>query len=154
TAVELSWSPPGGVSGLFFDFEGDDGDWEPTDDWDYTDDYDVSNFVATESEHNTVRPPTAYSGTGMWGTNMYTNYSHSASFSYLSNAFDISPLSDDTMRFISWEYVFGDWDYCQVSANGTVVWGPSWDSANPLGQERIIDLSAYDGMSEVTISFE
>jgi len=66
TAVELSWSPPGGGSGLFFDFEGDDGDWEPTGDWDYTDDYDVSNFVATESEDNTVPPPTAYSGTGMW----------------------------------------------------------------------------------------
>ena len=34
-----------------------------------------------------------------------------------------------------------------------MIWGPSWDSTAPVWQERIVDLSAYDGMAEVEIVF-
>ncbi|MFW5627607.1 MAG: carboxypeptidase regulatory-like domain-containing protein, partial [Candidatus Cloacimonadaceae bacterium] len=161
TAVNLTWSPPGGTgSGLFFDFEFDDGGWEPSgslagaSDWEYTDNYDVADFVIIEYHDDTIPPPSAYSGTGMWGTLINTNHSNSNSFHYLSKTFDFSNLTDATLRFMSFENVYGDWDYCQISVNGTLVWGPSWEFIDTQWLERIIDLSAYDGMDEVTIRFE
>jgi len=64
TAVDLVWSPPGTGSDMFFDFEDDDGDWEPSADWDavgdweYTDDYNVANFNYVYTGNNvTLRLP-------------------------------------------------------------------------------------------------
>ncbi|NLO44878.1 MAG: choice-of-anchor D domain-containing protein, partial [Candidatus Cloacimonetes bacterium] len=162
TAVELTWSPPGGTGGhaMYFDFENNDGGWEPSgslagaSDWEYTDNYNVANFVIVEYETDTIPPPSAYSGTGMWGTIINSNHSNSNSFHYLSKTFDFSGLSDATLRFMSFENVYGDWDYCQVSVNGTLVWGPIWNDINTTWVERIVDISAWDGMENVTIRFE
>ncbi|MCB5234303.1 MAG: carboxypeptidase regulatory-like domain-containing protein, partial [Candidatus Cloacimonetes bacterium] len=162
TAVNLIWSPPGGTGGhaMYFDFENDDGDWIPTaswdavGDWEYTDEYDIANWNPVYTGTNVIPPPNAYSGTGMWGTKINTNYTNSGGFNYLSKTFDFSGLTDATLRFRSWENVFGDFDYCQVSINGTLVWGPSYDYTGTQWRERVVDLSAYDGVSEVTVRFE
>ncbi|HPI26762.1 MAG TPA: hypothetical protein PLO57_09910, partial [Candidatus Cloacimonadota bacterium] len=91
----------------------------------------------------------------MWGTRINTNYTNSGGFNYLTKTFNFGGLSNAQMKFWSWENLFGDWDYAQVSVNGTLVWGPSWDySGGTQWRERIIDLSAYDGMSEVVVRFE
>ncbi|MBW6516667.1 MAG: carboxypeptidase regulatory-like domain-containing protein, partial [Candidatus Cloacimonetes bacterium] len=159
TYVDLEWTSPSGINYLFFDFEMDDGDWIPTatwgttdGDWEWTNTYDVTNFVAVESPTSTFPPTTAHSGTGLWGTVIYSNHTNSGGFSYLTQTFDFSAFNDAELRFWSWNNSFGNWDYGQVSVNGTIVWGPDYNV--PSWQEIVIDLSAYDGMSEVTIRFE
>ncbi|MCB5272237.1 MAG: carboxypeptidase regulatory-like domain-containing protein, partial [Candidatus Cloacimonetes bacterium] len=162
TAVNLIWGSPGTPGNYyFFDFEFDDGDWEPssdwgdlTGDWEYSDSYDIANWAPTYTGVNSNPPPTAHSGTGMWGTKINTNYTNSGGSNYLTKTLDFSGFSDTQLKFWSWENLFGDWDYAQVSINGTLVWGPSWDYQGTIWQERIIDLSAYDGMSDVVVQFE
>ncbi|MDY0128496.1 MAG: carboxypeptidase regulatory-like domain-containing protein, partial [Candidatus Cloacimonadaceae bacterium] len=162
TAVNLIWGSPGTPGNYhFFDFENDNGGWvpssdwtDPLGDWEYTDAYDITNWNPSYTAGNVTPPGTAHSGTGMWGTKINTNYTNSGGYSYLTQTLDFSGFSETQMKFWSWENLFGDWDYAQVSINGTLVWGPSWDYTGTIWQERIIDLSAYDGMSDVVVRFE
>lgn len=162
TAVNITWRAPGQPgTGLIFDFEGTDGGWEassnwtePLGDWEHTSAYDVANWAPTYTGTSIVPPPLAHSGTGMWGTKINTNYTNSGGFNYLTKTFNFGGLTNTHMRFWSWENVFGNFDYAQVSVNGTLVWGPSWDYSGTQWQERIIDLSAYDGLPEVEIQFQ
>jgi len=160
TQVTLTWLPPGstGTGAGLEDFEIDDGGWVPSSNWtnpigdfEWTNTYDVANFVNTDSG---TPPPTAHSGTGMWGTKMNTNYTNSGGFNYLTKTFNLSMVTNAQLSFWSWESVFGNFDYCQVSVNGTLVWGPSWDYTGTQWRQRVIDLSAYSGMAEVTIQFQ
>ncbi|MDI3503371.1 MAG: large repetitive protein, partial [Candidatus Cloacimonadota bacterium] len=161
TAVDLIWSPPGTPGNFyFFDFESGDGDWIPSatwnavGDWEYTSDYDVAEWDPVNEGGNINPPPNAYSGTGMWGTVINSNYTNSAGSNYLTQTFDLSGFENTEMRFWSWENVFGNFDYCQILVNGTLVWGPSWEYTGTTWLERTIDLSAYDGMSDVEITLE
>jgi len=162
TAVTLTWHPPGSSSsGPVDEFELSNGDWVPSSSWteplgdfEWTNEYDIVNWAPTYTGTNVVPPPTAHSGTGMWGTKINTNYTNSGGFNYLSKTFNLAGIANPQIRFWSWENVFGNFDYCQVSINGTLVWGPSWDYSGTQWRERIIDLSAYAGMAEVVIRFE
>ncbi|MCB5270490.1 MAG: carboxypeptidase regulatory-like domain-containing protein [Candidatus Cloacimonetes bacterium] len=162
TAVVLTWdSPDTPVNGYFFDFEYNDGDWEPgsdwanpAGDWEYTDSYNVAQWNPSYAGSYVMPPNAATSGTGMWGTSINTNYTNSNGFSYLSKTLDLSGFGNTQMSFWSWENISGPRDYAQISVNGTLVWGPSWDYIDTAWQERIIDLSAYDGMHNVEVRFE
>ena len=161
TSVNLVWSPPSdGVGAVYYDFEYDDAGWIASSsfggvgDWEYSNSYNVANFVYNYEGALVAPPPTAYSGTGMWGTKIHTNYNNTDGYSFLSKTFDLSGLSNTVLRFMSWENVFGGNDFCQITVNGNSAWGPSWDYANTQWRERIVDLSAYDGMDEVTVRFE
>jgi len=162
TAIDLIWTSPGSVANFhFFDFELDDGNWvpgsnwtDPLGDWEYTDSYDVSQWSPPYHAPNVNPPNTAHSGTGMWGTIIYSNPNYSSGFSYLTQTFDFSSIENAQLSFWSWENLYGPWNYAQVSINGIRVWGPSWDYAGTTWQERIIDLSAYDGMGGVELRFE
>jgi hypothetical protein len=144
----------------FFDFEGDDGGWEatatwdPVGDWEYTPNYDIGDYDDSQSTYDQDPPNAAISGTGLWGTKVFEAYSNSGGESFLSQTFDFSGFSAPEMRFWSWEDVFGSFDYGQVTVNGDLVWGPSWDYSDISWEERVIDLSAYAGMSDVEIVFE
>ena len=89
----------------------------------------------------------------MWGTKMLTNYSNSGAFSYLTQTLNLSGLTNPQLSFWSWENTFGEFDYCQVAVNGTVVWGPSWDDSSTQWRQRVINLSAYENQS-VIIQFQ
>ncbi len=162
TAVTLTWHPPGSsVSGPVEDFELSNGDWvassswtDPVGDFEWSNTYDVANWAPTYTGTNVVPPPNAYSGTGMWGTKINTNYTNSGGFNYLSKTFNLAGIANPQLRFWSWENVFGNFDYAQVSINGTVLWGPSWDYSATQWRERIVDLTPYAGMAEVVIRFE
>jgi hypothetical protein len=159
TQVDLIWNSPLSIDYYFSDFETDDGDWEataswdPVGDWEWTNTYNVNNWTNTGSAAATP-PPNAVSGTGLWGTVINTNHTNSGGFSYLSQTFDFSGFSDNMMTFWSWNDSFGNFDYGQVSVNGNIVWGPAWNYTNTAWEEVVIDLSAYDGMSNVEIRFE
>jgi len=151
----LIWQAAGVPDYYFADFEDDDGGWIGSGygDWEWSDAYDVNSFVYDNTGADVTAPTAAYSGTGMWATKMLTNHSNSGAFSYLSQTIDLSPFDNPRLSFWSWENVFGSYDYCQVAINGTLIWGPSWDYTGTTWQQRVIDLSAYDGQT-VEIQFQ
>ncbi|MDZ4122068.1 MAG: carboxypeptidase regulatory-like domain-containing protein, partial [Candidatus Cloacimonadaceae bacterium] len=162
TSVTLTWRPPGSAGGFYFsDFDSDNGGWVPSSnwtnplgDWEWTASYDASQFVATESPTSCFPPTAAYSGTGLWGTKLYTNYTNAGGFSYLTQTFDFTGLDNPVLRFWNWNNSFGNFDYGQVAVNGTVIWGPNWHTAPYSWQEVVIPLGAYGGMSNVSIQFQ
>lgn len=159
-AVELVWEEAGPPEFYFSDFEVDNGGWVPSSnwanplgDWEWTDSYNVANYVVGGYPASEVPPPTAYSGDGLWGTIINAPYTNSGGFSYLTQTLDFSGYTDSSLKFWSWNNLYGSFDYGQIRVNGTLVWGPSL-SVNNSWQEVVIDLSAYDGLAEVTIQFE
>jgi hypothetical protein len=143
------------VSADFYDFEADNGgwiptaDWDPVGDWEWTDSYDVSNYVGAHTP-----PPTAYSGDGLWGTIIYDDYTNAGGTSYLSQTFDWSSVApgDATLTFYQWVDLFGSWDYGEVFVNGVSEYYV--DTYNPTAWQYVsLDLSAYAGLSSVTIEF-
>jgi len=159
TQVLLTWNSPTPAP-PYDDFEMDNGGWVPTStwdpigDWEWTGDYNVANWAPTYTGTNVVPPPNAYSGTGMWGTKINTNYTNSGGDNNLTKTFNLAGVNNAEIRFWSWENTFGNWDYCQVRVNGNLVWGPSWMYQNTVWTERVIDISAYDGMANVEIQFQ
>ena len=99
----------------FFDFEADDGGWIPSGimDWEWTNTYDSSLYVQGGYPPN-VPPPTATSGTGLWGTKLYSEYSNSGSDALLTQSFDLSAFTGSTLSFACWSDINGNWDYLKV----------------------------------------
>ena len=159
TQVSLIWNTPI-PNPPFDDFEQNDGGWIPTaswspvGDWEWTDSYDIANWSPEYTGTSVIPPQTAYSGTGMWGTKINTNYTNSGGSNYLSKTFNFAGIQNPEIRWWSWENVFGDFDYCQLKVNGSIVWGPSWEYTNTQWQERVVNLNAYAGNSNVEIQFE
>jgi hypothetical protein len=143
------------VSAVFFDFEANDGgwvptaDWDPVGDWEWTNTYNVANYIGSHTP-----PPSAYSGTGLWGTIIYDDYTNAGGTSYLSQTFDWSSVSPTNARLTFWEWVdvFGNFDYCNVFVNGVSEYYV--DTYSPTAWHYVdLDLSAYAGLSSVTIEF-
>ena len=159
TEVSLIWNTPT-IAPPYDDFEQNDGGWVPTaswdpvGDWEWTNSYDVDNFVDSYGATTVIPPPTAYSGTGMWGTKIYTNYTNAGGTNMLTKNFNLNGILNPEIRWQSWENVFGSFDYCQLRVNDTIVWGPSWDYTNTQWQERVVSLANYAGQTNVVITFE
>ncbi|MDD4308746.1 MAG: carboxypeptidase regulatory-like domain-containing protein [Candidatus Cloacimonetes bacterium] len=162
TQVTLTWRPPGSTGGGGVqDFEGDDGGWVPSSnwtnplgDWQWTNTYNVAGYVVGGYPTSEFPPLLAHSGTGLWGTILYAPYTNSGGFNYLTKTFNFSGITNPQLKFWSWNNSFGNFDYGQVSVNGTIVWGPAWDT-NPIEWEEItIDLSAFANQGEVIIQFQ
>ena len=153
--AQLIWEPAAEPGYYFSDFEDDNGGWVGSGygDWEWTNTYNVANFVDSYGSSSVIPPPTAYSGTGMWGTIINTNHSNSGTFSYLTQTIDLGGFDSPVLVFQSWENLFGSFDYAQVAVNGTLIWGPSWDSSGTQWRERVISLAAYADQ-EVVIQFQ
>ncbi len=160
TQVSVVWSAPG-AGGPGQDFEQNDGGWIPSSNWtnplgdfQWTNTYNAANYVVGGYPASEFPPPTAHSGTGLWGTVIYGPYSNAGGFSYLTKELSFSGISNPQMRFWSWNNSFGNWDYGQVAVNGNIVWGPAWDTNPVEWEEVIIDLSAYANLANVTVQFQ
>ncbi|RLF31972.1 MAG: hypothetical protein DRN07_06055, partial [Thermoplasmata archaeon] len=147
-------APVGGGGSIYSsDFDSNDGgwtataDWDPVGDWEWTNSYDVSNYVGSYTP-----PPSAHSGSGLWGTVLYADYTNAGGTSYLNKTFDLTGVSDAKLSFWSWSDIFGPYDYGRVLVNGDELL--RIHDYNPTDWEYYeVDLSAYDGMSNVEISF-
>jgi len=135
------------------DFETTDGGWVPTADWDpvgdwgWSNTYDVGNYTGSHTP-----PDEAHSGTGLWATVVNGDYTNAGGTSYLTKIFDFSSITDAYLRFWSWSDIFGSFDYGQVVVNGDILL--TVDTYNPTSWDYFdLDLSAYDGMSDVQICF-
>ncbi len=156
--ARLNWEAAAPPDYFFFDFEADDGGWVPSSnwsnplgDWEWTNTYNVANYVVGGYPTSEVPPPTAHSGLGLWGTKIYAPYTNSGGFSYLSQTFDFSGFTNTQLRFWRWNNLFGNFDYWRVYVNGTQVFHE--DVIGNAWMERVINLSAYDGMSNVVVQF-
>ena len=129
------------------DFEADDGGWVASADWDPVGDWEwgVPTFVDG--------PDSAYSGEKCWGTVLDGLYTNAGGRSFLRQTFDFSGWTDMELSFWQWKDVFGSFDYTEILVNGDVVFGEN-DSAVHPWEQKTVDLSAYDGLSSVEISFE
>lgn len=162
TAVTVTWRAPGATGGFYnSDFESDNGGWVPSSnwtnpqgDWQWTDSYNVANYVVGGYPASEVPPTAAHSGTGLWGTIINAPYTNSGGFSYLTQSFNFSGLTNPVLRFWNWNNSFGNFDYGQIAVNGNIVWGPQWDTAPFNWEEVVIDLTAYAGLPEVSIQFQ
>ncbi len=151
--AELNWDPAEEPDYFFWDFEEDDGGWESGGygDWEWGNTYPSGGtFNWTESPDSCVPPTAAHSGTGLWGTKLYTNYSNAGAWSYLTKTVDLAGFDNPQLRFWKWNNMFGDFDYWQVQVNGTMVLEEK--VLSNAWVEKVVDLSAYADQ-EVTIRF-
>ncbi|MBP7309720.1 MAG: carboxypeptidase regulatory-like domain-containing protein, partial [Candidatus Cloacimonetes bacterium] len=159
TQVSLIWNTPVPEPPMD-DFEDDNGGWVPTSnwtdplgDWQWTDSYTLDGYVDIDT-YVDAPPATAHSGTGLWGTKVAGGYSNCAGWSYLRKTYDLSGVNNPVLSF--WHYMDGynTWDYGLIKVNGNTVWGDAAAAEFMPWQELTISLSAYQGMSNVELSFE
>jgi hypothetical protein len=153
--AQLVWDPAAEPDYMLFDFEADNGGWVGSGygDWQWTNAYTLTGYVDGDTYVDT--PPTApHSGTGLWGTKVLGSYSNAAAWSYLRKTVDLSGFTNPVLSI--WHYMNGynTWDYGLIKVNGTTVWGSSALAVFMPWQQLTVDLSAYQGMSNVEISFE
>ncbi|MBN1136126.1 MAG: hypothetical protein JXM73_06055, partial [Anaerolineae bacterium] len=113
-----------------------------------------------------VQPPTAYSGTDMWGTVLNTCYSDLGNNanscanvnpnddSILSITLDLTYATGNVeLSWWEWYDLFGSFDWAEVRANGDVVWQNCESHVAPTAwEQQTVDLTAYAG-GPVTIEF-
>lgn len=152
--ADLTWEPAGEPDYYLFDFEADNGGWVPSSnwsnplgDWEWANTYPAGGtFNWTDSATSCVPPTAAHSGNGLWGTKLYTNYSMSGGWSYLTREINLAGFANPQLRFWRWNNLYYTYDYyyVQVSTDGT-----NWTnvlSETALGNawaEKVVDLSTY-----------
>ena len=160
TQVDLIWHSPVPAP-PYDDFELNDGGWvpssnwsDPLGDWEWTNTYDVNNYDPSGSTSSQIPPPTAYSGTGLWGTVIYGPYSNCSGWSYLKKTFNLSGVSNPVLNL--WHYMdgFNTWDYGLIKVNGNTVWGSSAAAVFMPWQEITVSLANYANQANVEVSFE
>ena len=153
--ARLLWEPAAAPDYYFTDFETDNGGWVGSGygDWEYTNAYTLTGYSDPDTYVDT--PPTsAYSGDGLWGTKVLGSYSGSGAWSYLRQTFDLTGYDSPVLKL--WHYMDGynTYDYGLIKVNGTTVWGSSSAAVFMPWQQITVDLSAYEGLTSVEISFE
>lgn len=139
----------------FSDFETDGGGWVATATWDDRGDWEWTNtYDGTQYQGGSAAPLNAYSGTGLWGTVLYDDYTNSGGETFLSQTFDFTGYTGVEMNWMTWNNAFYSWDTTKVYVNGDMVWDYGYYNDAPTWEMASIDLSAYDGMGSVEIVFE
>jgi hypothetical protein len=159
----LSWAQGGEVF-FFSNFEGSNGGLYSTRDWEW------GNYAwnGTGDCTTEIAPPSAHSGTGMWGTILngcYNGLGNNQGYSdcnntgpgddsVLSFTVDLRDTSSAYLSWWEWYDLFSVWDWAEVYVNGEVVFQhcePSY--VIPTAWERqVVDISSYTGAT-VTIEF-
>jgi len=149
----------------FSDFESDNGSMEGTLDW-------VWGEYAWDGtgcySGNATPPPSAYSGSHMWGTSLNTCYQNRGNNDGYDTCNNTNPADDSILSFTvdltgagavelswwEWYDVFMEWDWGEVYVNGEVVFqhcGHNYVQPTAWVQQTV-DLSPYAG-APVTIEF-
>jgi len=127
-----------------YDFEGNDGGFTPTLDWEW------GTYSWTGGEPQCVPPPSAHSGTNMWGTVLNTNYNNLSANNTLTFTIDLTDPSilNGTLSWWDWYDVFEGWDHGEVYINGVMVLDrePSGTYNPPTGwTAQNVDLAPFVG---------
>ncbi|MBN1909239.1 MAG: hypothetical protein JW818_05840 [Pirellulales bacterium] len=142
--VDLSaWTGVGTLHST--DFETDDGGWIATATWSPGD---------WEWGIPTSGPGAAHSGQKVWATNLDGNYTNASGTSFLSQTFDFTGYTDLELTWWQWCDLRGLLDAAEVFVNGDLVYERDTADAPTAYEQITVDLSPYDNMSSVEISFE
>ncbi|MGE3465536.1 MAG: M36 family metallopeptidase, partial [Pyrinomonadaceae bacterium] len=138
----------------FSDFEADDGGWTGSGfgEWERG----VPTLGVFEGCDTTPRPEPlgAFSGANVWATNLNGCYANSGAESLLTRTFDFTGVAAPiSMNWQNWYEVFTTFDMGQVLVNGTPVFDIVPSTATADYQPETIDLSAFAGQANVTVSF-
>ncbi|HPQ39525.1 MAG TPA: hypothetical protein PLV45_04055, partial [bacterium] len=149
---------------FFEDFETGDGGLIGTLDWEWGN----YSWIGGNCYGENYPPPSAYSGTHMWGTVLaycYSDLGNNSGYdtcmngnpsddSILSFDVDLTGYDDATMEFYEWIDLFLNWDWAEVYANGNVVFQHCGGGFSPPSSwvQRTVDLTPYAG-DTVTIEF-
>lgn len=149
----------------FSDFEADNGGLLPTLDWEWG----AFAWAGTAACSGGATPPAApYSGTSMWGVvlnDCYNNLGNNSGYdtclngntaddSVLTLTVDLTDYTDAQLSWWEWNDLYLNWDWGEVSVNGTVVFqhcGTGYVTPTAWAQ-HVVDLTAHVG-STVTIEF-
>lgn len=130
------------------DFESDQGGFTGTGDWERG----IPTGFA--GGFGSVEPVGGFSGDYAWGTVIGGDHSAST-VSNLSQVFDLTGTSNASLSFNEWSQSGGNtFDMAQVLVNGNVEYLSDGDSGGTAWRPVNLDLSAYDGLSSVTIDFQ
>jgi Viral BACON domain len=155
---------PGDVI-YFSDFEVDNGGMTPSIDWVW----DVYAWNGSTCDpYTNYPPPSAYSGSHMWGTQLntcYQNLGNNSGFdtcsntnpaddSILSLTVDLTGYDEAALSWWEWYDLFSPWDWAQVFANGVPVYNHCESSFMPPATwiQATADLTPYAG-GPVTLEF-
>lgn len=129
----------------FSDLEDNDGGWVASANWDPGDwQWGMPTNVG----------PNAFSGVNVWATVLDGNHSNSGGNSFLTQVFDFSGYVNVQLSFQNWiNSGSNSFDQAKVFVNGNEEF---FSDGGPTGdwEEVVLDLSAYDGMSDVEIVFD
>ncbi len=164
-AVEAPPGVPPEAILYFWDFEANDGGFAGTLDWEWG----VYAWVGNTCDSSNYPPPSAYSGTHMWGTVLNTCYVNRGNNQGYDTCTNTNPADDSILSFNidltgvtapvemswwEWYDLFSNWDWAEVYANGTRVFPhcePSFVQPTAWVQQAV-DLTPFAG-GPVTIEF-
>lgn len=148
----------------FSDFEAGNGGLVATLDWTWG----TYAWNGATCDSSNYPPAAAYSGTGMWGTQLntcYNNLGNNAGYADCSNtnaaddsiltlSLDLTGYTGATLSFWEWYDLFSYWDWAEVYANGTPILQHCEGSfVEPTAWvQRVVDLTPFAG-GPVTIEF-
>jgi len=136
-------------SSVTFDFEADNGGFTQTNDWEWG----AYGWVGTNPD--SLPPPSAHSGSNMWGTVLNNDYNNIGDWSNLTYIIDLtdSSISDAQLNWWDWYDLWETWDHGEVYVNGVEVldMATEYIPASAWIQEAL-DLSPYIG-STPTVMF-
>jgi len=148
TMVTMAFAGAATADEIFFsDFEADDGGWEADANWgDGSGDW--------EWGEPTNVGPDAFSGVNVWATVLDDFHSNADGNNWLRQTFDFSGFVNVELSFQNWiNSGSNSFDQAKVFVNDTEVFFSDGDSGGQW-EEVVIDLSAFDGMSDVEIVFD
>ncbi len=133
----------------FSDFESDNGSMTGTLDWGWGE-YVWDN---ESCDGNAYPPPTAYSGSQMWGTVLNSCYGNLNDTSILSFDIDLSTAATAMLSWWDWYDVFESFDFGAVYVNDIQVYDRETTYVIPTAWEQhLVDLMPYVG-GVATIQF-
>jgi hypothetical protein len=163
--ISSSKTDTGGAVIYSSDFESDNGGMSGTLDWEWG----VYSWVGDGCYNDkNVPPPSAHSGSRMWGTKVntcYSNLGNNSNYSscvnqnqnddsILSFTVDLTDISGAQLIWWEWYDVYGKFDWAEVYANDVVVFqkcGIDW-VAPTSWVKQVVDLTPFAG-GNVTIEF-
>jgi Cys-rich repeat protein len=134
----------------FSDFESDNGGMTGSLDWEWGEYIWDNSTCDSPSEYP---PPTAYSGSRMWGTVLNSCYGNLGATSILRFDVDLSTAATSILSWWDWYDVFGAFDYGVVYVNDSVVYDRTTSYVVPTDWEyHEVDLTPFVG-GMATIEF-
>jgi hypothetical protein len=138
----------------FSDLEANNGGWEVGGygDWEWG--TPTPEVYEGCDESPRPEPSGAFSGDNVWANNLDGCHDNSGEESTLSRTFDFTEVEAPIeLSWQNWYEIFYSFDLAELYVNGDKLWEVTTSVPTPDWQQETIDLSAYAGQADVTVTF-